>query len=218
MKARRRSQLPVSIQKRLPEHFVAGTPARSAAELVGVNRNTATLYYRKLREIIAEQIAPEAPISGEIEVDESCFGGHHKGKRGRGGAGKVAVFGLLKRHGRVHAVMIPNAGHQTLMSIIRKKVQPDSIVYSDSWHAYDKPDVSEFHHERIDHSRHLALGRNHINGIENFRSQAKRYLRRYNGIPRKDFHLFLAGCEWRFNIRSPAKLLKILTQWAKLPA
>lgn len=24
--------------------------------------------------------------------------------------------------------------------------------------------------------------------------------------------------EWRFNIRSPAKLLKILTQWVKLPA
>lgn len=43
MKARRRSRLPVSIQKRLPEHFVASTPARSAAELVGVNRNTATL-------------------------------------------------------------------------------------------------------------------------------------------------------------------------------
>ncbi|NPC88525.1 hypothetical protein HNH97_06350, partial [Gluconacetobacter entanii] len=104
---------------------MAGTPARSAAELVGVNRNTATLYYRKLREIIAEQIAHEAPVSGEIEVDESYFGGHRKGKRGRGAAGKVAVFGLLKRHGRVHAVMIPNAGHQTLMSIIRKKVQPD---------------------------------------------------------------------------------------------
>ena len=107
-------------------------PARSAAELVGVNRNTATLYYLKLREIIAEQIVHEAPVSGEIEVDESYFGGYRKGKRGRGVAGKVAVFGLLKRHGRVHAVMIPNAGHQTLMTIIRKKVQPDSIDYRDS--------------------------------------------------------------------------------------
>ncbi|PYD76373.1 IS1595 family transposase [Novacetimonas pomaceti] len=217
MKARRCSRLPVSIQKRLLEHFVAATPARNAAELVGVDRKTATLYYRKLREIIAEQIAHKMPVSGGIEVDESYCGGHRKGKQGRGAAGKVAVFGLLKRHGRVHAVMIPNAGHQTLMSIIRKKVQPDSIVYSDSWHAYDKLDVSEFHHERIAHSRHPALGGNDINGIENFWSQAKRHLRRYNGIPRKDFHLFLTGCEWRFNIRSPAEFLKILTQWAKLP-
>ncbi|WP_373278072.1 transposase [Acetobacter aceti] len=66
-----------------------------------------------------------------MEVDESYSGRYHKGKRGRGATGKVAVFGLLKRH--VHAVMILNAGHQTLMSIIRKKVQPDSIVYSASW-------------------------------------------------------------------------------------
>ena len=62
MKARRRSRLPVGTQKRLLEHFVAGTPARSAAEPVSVNRNTATLYYRKLREIIAEQIAHDAPF------------------------------------------------------------------------------------------------------------------------------------------------------------
>ncbi|AQU86255.1 hypothetical protein B0W47_00915 [Komagataeibacter nataicola] len=177
MKARRRSLLPVSTQKRLLEHFVAGMPARSAAEPVGVNCNTATLYYRKLRQIIAEQIAHEAPVSGEIEVDESYFGRHRKGKRGRGAAGKVAIFDLLKRHGRVHAVMIPNAGHQTLMSIIQKKVQTDSIVYSDSWHAYDKLDVPEFHHKRIDQSRHLALGRNHINDIENCWSQAKRHVR-----------------------------------------
>jgi transposase len=26
---------------------------------------------------------------GEIEVDESYFGGHRKGKRGRGAAGKI---------------------------------------------------------------------------------------------------------------------------------
>ncbi|MFW7268559.1 IS1595 family transposase [Gluconacetobacter sp. Hr-1-5] len=217
MKLRRRSRLPVGTQKRLLEHFVAGTPARSAAELVGVNRNTATLFYRKLRETIAEQIAHEAPIEGEVEVDESYFGGHGKGKHGRGAAGKVAVFGLLKRRGRVHAVMIPNAGHKTLMPIIREKVQADSIVYSDSWHAYDKLDVSEFHHYRIHHGTRFADGTNHINGIENFWSQAKRHLRRYNGIPRKDFHLFLAECEWRFNYRSPAKLVKILTQWVNLP-
>ncbi|MBV1829589.1 IS1595 family transposase [Komagataeibacter sp. AV436] len=163
-KSHRRCRLPVITQTRLLEHFVAGTPARSAAELVSVNRNIATLCYRKLREIIAEQIVHDAPFSDKIEADESYFGGYHKGKRGRGAAGQVAVFGLLKRSGRVHAVMIPNAGHQTPMSLIRQKVLTDSIVYSDSWHAYDKLDMSGFHHERVDHSRHFTQGR----GIENF--------------------------------------------------
>jgi transposase len=42
-------------------------------------------------------IAPEneSTFSGEIEVDESYFGGHRKGKRGRGPASKVPVFGIL---------------------------------------------------------------------------------------------------------------------------
>ena len=35
-------------------------------------------------------------FGGEIEVDESYFGGRRKEKRGRGAAGKIPVFGLLK--------------------------------------------------------------------------------------------------------------------------
>ena len=31
-------------------------------------------------------------ITGEIEVDESYFGGTHKGKRGRGADGKVYIL------------------------------------------------------------------------------------------------------------------------------
>jgi transposase len=31
-------------------------------------------------------------FGGEIEVDESYFGGRRKGKRGRGAAGKIPVF------------------------------------------------------------------------------------------------------------------------------
>jgi transposase len=57
-------------------------------------------------------------------------------------------------------------------------------------------------------------GQNYINGIENFCSQAKRHLRRYNGIPKSHFHLFLKECEWRFNNRPVRKLLKCLTKWA----
>ena len=47
-------------------------------------------------------------FEGEIEADESYFGGARKGKRGRGAAGKVAVFGLLKRNGKVYTVAVPN--------------------------------------------------------------------------------------------------------------
>jgi transposase len=217
-KSRRRSRLPVSIQVELIKHFVAGATARSAADLVGVNRHTATLYFHKLRETIAERLAEDTPelMGGEIEVDESYFGGVRKGKRGRGAAGKVPVFGLLKRGGKVHAVVIPNARSDTLIPIIRNKIKPDSIVYTDSFRAYDVLDISEFHHVRINHSQTFAEERNHINGIENFWNQAKRHLRRYNGIPRQHFHLYLKECEWRFNHRPAANLLKVLRQWTRI--
>lgn len=148
-------------QKCFLEYFVAGTSARSAAEIIGVNRNTATLFYRKLWEIIAGHNAPEE----KIEVDESYFGGYRKDKRSRGAAGKVAVFGLLKRGGHVHAVMIPDAGSGKReagsgkpMSLIRKKIRPDSIVYSDVWYAYRTIDISGFLHERISHARRFSEG------------------------------------------------------------
>ncbi|MEL6365538.1 MAG: IS1595 family transposase, partial [Pseudomonadota bacterium] len=56
---------------------------------------------------------------------------------------------------------------------------------------------------------------NHINGIENFWNQAKRYLRRYNGIPRQNFHFFIKECEWRFNYGPPDQLLITLRAWLK---
>src|SRR5437879_10191720 len=60
--------------------------------------------YRKISLVIAERLEHEAvPFTGEIEVDESYFGGVRKGPRGRGAAGKVPVFGLLKRGGKVYA-------------------------------------------------------------------------------------------------------------------
>jgi transposase len=114
---RRRSRLAKPLQDALIVHFVAGVPARTAAELVGINRNSATLFYLKLREVIAGKLAELTPhLDGHVEVDESYFGGYRKGKRGRGAAGKVPVFGLLKRGGLVHAVMIPDTKSATLVS------------------------------------------------------------------------------------------------------
>ncbi|MGB0935579.1 MAG: IS1595 family transposase [Alphaproteobacteria bacterium] len=203
-------------QLELIKYFVSGATARTAAELSGVHRNTAVRFFHKLREKIAliQQDRSEQ-FCGKIELDESYFGGHRKGRRGRGAAGKVAVFGILKRGGKVYTQVILDAKSDTLMPIIRQKIEPDSIVYTDSWRAYNALDVSEFKHFRINHSKEFAHKHNHINGIENFWSQAKRHMRKFNGIPRNHFHLFLKECEWRFNIGSPKLLLEDLKKILK---
>ena len=213
----RKSRLSLVKQARLIEHFVAGTTARCAADLIGVNRNTAAYYFQRLREIIVDELEQESyeTFDGEIEVDESYFGGARKGSRGRGAAGKVPVFGLLKRNGKVYTKIIPDASGASLLPTIERKVIPDSIVYSDCWRGYNVLDVSGFKHYRINHSKLFADKQSHINGIESFWNQAKRHMRKFNGVPKAHFGLFLKECEWCFNKPSPQAQLIQLKQWVK---
>jgi transposase len=224
MSRMRKSRLSQYKQDRLLEHFVAGTTARCASSLVGVNFKTGGYYYLRLREIIALKIEQESHevFGGEIEVDESYFGGRRKGQRGRGAAGKIPVFGLLKRGGKVYTKIIPDASSATLFPIIERKVIPDSIVYSDCWRGYNVLDISDFKHFRINHSKLFhrpgflgADNKNHINGIENFWNQAKRHMRKFNGVPKANFGLFLKECEWRFNNSDPSSQLSQLRQWVR---
>ena len=104
----RKSRLSQYKQSRLIELFIAGTTARTTASLVSVNTKTAIYYFQRLREVIYHHSNTLEKLEGEIEVDESYFGGARKGNRGRGAAGKVPVFGLLKRNGKVFTVMIPD--------------------------------------------------------------------------------------------------------------
>jgi transposase len=202
----RKSRLSHYKQDRLIEHFVSGSTALTAASLCCVNRKTAAFFFLRLREIIASELETEseAMFGGEIEVDESYFGGKRKGKRGRGAGGKIPVFGLLKRGGRVYTKIIPE-----------RKVIPDSIVYSDCWKAYNVLDVSGFKHLRINHSKLFAGAHNHINGIENFWNQVKRHMRKFNGVPKAQFGLYLKECEWRFNNSNPSVQLSMIRQWVR---
>ncbi|EYU13415.1 IS1595-like element ISPlu21 family transposase [Photorhabdus aegyptia] len=214
----RKSRISQYKQKRLQELFVAGATARTAAELVGVNKTTSAYYFHRLRVLIADYVDEHSMFEGEVEIDESYFGGKRKGKRGRGSAGKVPVFGLLKRGGKVYTRLIPNAKSDTLIPIITAKIKPDSLVYTDNFASYDVLDVSDFKHYRINYSTEFVdakNGQNHINGIENFWNQAKRHLRKFNGIPKEHFELFLKECEWRFNTPGVKDQLYILKQIVK---
>ena len=199
----RKSRLSHDKQERLMEHFVSGTTARCESELVNVNKSTAAYFFHRLRKIIYQATEDETPLGGEIEVDGSYFGGVLKGKRGRGADGKVPVLGLLKHSDRVYAKVILYTKSKMMMGIIQDRIGPDSIVYSDGYHSYNVLDVSEFKHYRINHSKLFADKQSHINGIENFWNQAKRRMRRFNGIPTRHFPLFLKECKWRFNNPKP---------------
>ena len=99
------------------------------------------------------------------------------------------------------------------MPIMEREIVPDSIVYSDSWKGYNVLGVSAFKHFRINHSELFADKQNHINGIENFRNQAKRHMRKFIGVAKVQFGLYLKECEWRFNKSDPLDQLSKIKQW-----
>jgi len=158
---------------------VAGATARVAAGLLGIQPNTPARFFLRLRWPIASKLA-SYELSGEIEADESYFGGWRKGKRGRGAEGKVAVFGLLKRRGNVFTAVIVNARSETLIPLIQEKVLP--IRSCTRTYLLPTMDVSRFHHLRAKPSELFADQKNPVIGIENFWNQVKRHLRRFNGI------------------------------------
>ena len=88
---------------------------------------------------------------------------------------------------QANTTIIPNAKTETLLPIIREYVGPDSIVYMDTFGAYNALDVSDFHHHRVNHSKIFADKQNHINGIETFWKLAKRHMRKCNGIKPDNF-------------------------------
>ena len=204
----RRSRLTDRQNERLLDHFVAGTPARTAAELAGVNRNTARLFYCKLREIIAQNLARDARLQDAPGVDASRLKS----------PGTLPLFALLKSGRRVHVVMLQDNPRAVPSPASSPAAQPDAVVHADSAELPRVVDVSRFRHERARDRRRTSGGRAPIDNIENFWSQAKRHLRRYNGIPRGHLHLFLKECEWRFNFGSPRQLKRVLKSWIRAGA
>ena len=192
---------------KLIDFFVLEVPASRAAKATGVNRNSASRVYQIIRISLARECEKHSPLKGEVEVDESYFGGRRKGNRGRGAAGKVPVFGLLKRNGKVYTRIVQDVSRQTLRKIIHTKVVPQSIIYSDSFRSYNGLILDGFRHYRIDHTKEFRnKKRQHINGIENFWGYAKTKLRRYYGIDRKHFYLYIKEMEFRFNHRNHPNL------------
>ena len=171
--------------------------------LVRVNRHTVERYYTLFRRWIFEESLKEEKLSGEVEVDESYFGPTRvRGKKGRGSGKKIPVIGLLKRNGKVYTKIIMDCTREELMPVIKGKVLKGSTVYTDGWKSYDGLILYGYKHKRIFHHKNeFARRRNHVNGIESFWSYTKRRLRKFNGVPKDKFLLYLKESEWRFNNR-----------------
>jgi len=175
---------------------------------LGVTQKSAWFMLHRIR--LAMQNGSIEKLSGHVEVDETFIGGlarnMHRSDKARkihstGGAGKVAVMGLLERHGEVRTAVVPRVRRQELHGEIKKHVELGSTVYSDGFGAYQTLEQT-YTHKVIDHAEKYVDGIIHTNGIEHFWSLLKRTIRgTYVSV--EPFHLFryLDEQSFRFNDR-----------------
>lgn len=182
--------------------FDLSVSARKSSTEVHLSCETTLKAYDIIRESIVDHLALDDEIlRGEIELDESYFGGKRKGKRGRGAAKKTIVFGILVRGGKVSVNIVTDVKAETLMNETVKKVRRGSIVYTDKWQGYNSLMFCGYRHLNIDHRYKFKQGKVYINGIEGFWSFAKDRLIKYHGISKDKFLYYIKEMEWRYNNR-----------------
>ena len=156
-----------------------------------------------------------------VEADETYIGGKarnmHVARRRAmgfldrsktGGFGKVAVFGLLERHGsgktsKVRTKVIGKFDARAMKSEISAHVEKGSTVYTDEHGGYSTlGENGDFVHDFVRHAETYVRGAVHTNGIENFWSLLKRSIGgTYVSV--EPFHMFryLDEQSFRFNER-----------------
>jgi transposase len=180
--------------------FELEVTARQAAMRVGLSCPTTLRAFTLMRHALIAQQAPQV-LGREVELDESYFGGRRKGRRGRGAAGKVPVFGILERKGVVSVTVVPNVSGQTLLNETVRMVKRGSLVYTDKFRGYDALTFCGYRHLKVDHGKRFARGRVHINGLEGFWSYAKGKLQKHHGVSPQRFPLYLYEMQFRYNHR-----------------
>jgi len=183
---------------------------------LGVTQKTAWFMLHRVR--LAMQAIDGGKLGGDVEIDETYIGGRarnmHPGKKARvlggrkgGVTGKVAVMGLLDRHGKdavsqVRTVVLNGRKRGHIQPEVRKHVEEGTALYTDALMSYDGLG-SDYVHNVIDHAEAYVEGNVHTNGCENFWSLLKRGLKgTYVAV--EPFHLFRYLDEqcFRFNERT----------------
>ena len=184
-------------------YFYLEVSAKKTSKELDLDYGVVHRKFMQFRKLIAEYCNKEAnKLNGEVEIDESYFGGKRKGNRGRGAANKTIVFGILERKGKIYTKIVENVSAETLMTEIKNKTKKGSVFYTDGWKSYAS--LEQYgKHNIIDHDKELVdKNHNHINGIEGFWSFAKERFHKYHGIDKQNYPFYVKEMEFRFNHRN----------------
>src|SRR5688572_5466058 len=180
-----------------------GISAKHLERELGVTYKTAWRMFTQIRKMLDHEVSGIDDFSGAVEVDETYVGGKRPGKRGRGAAGKTIAFGIVERHGRVAAQVVPDVKAATLLPVISERVLPASMIYSDEMASYTGLAKRGYQHRRIHHAAKVyVMGDVHTNTIEGFWSLVKRDIDgAHHAVSAKYLQQYINAYAFRWNHR-----------------
>lgn len=180
--------------------FKLGVAARPLQTELGVTYKTAWTMLDRIRQAVGADPVLRR-LSGEVEIDDTYYGGHRKGKRGRGAAGKTPVVGIRQRGGRVRSVVVSALDAQTVQTVIRQHVRRGSRVYTDGLNVYQGLAALGYRHATVDHTEHFVAPHGvHTQGIESHWAHTKPGLRaRHRKLSPQHLPKYLAAADFKRN-------------------
>lgn len=147
-------------------------------------------------------------LVGEVEVDETFFGGVRPGKRGRGAAGKVIVVVAVEvrkptGYGRCRLGIVPNAKSSSLDSFLRDSIESGSTVITDGLKSYPPAIGSDYVHRPVVVRRSGVQANALLPGVHRISSLAKRWLlgTHQGAVEGDHLQAYLDEFAFRFNRR-----------------
>lgn len=185
-----------------------GIASTQLAKDLKITQKSAWFVLHRLRHAARTQ-SFNAPLEGEIEVDETFVGGKNKNRHankkieGRGGKGKAVVIGAIERGGRLVAKVIPTVTIQIAEAFIADTVAGRvNLVATDDSAVYVKVGDKR-PHGKVNHLRgEYVRGRVHTCTIDGYWSQLKRQIFGiHHWVSAKHLGRYVDENSWRYNER-----------------
>jgi hypothetical protein len=188
-----------------------GISAKQLEREIGVTYKTAHRMFKQIRTLLSDDA--EAPLSGDVEVDETGILGKPRASDTRSRKGRArywrapTVVGMVERGGRVRARVVPNRGKPAVQGTMDEHILPSSMIFTDEWRLYSGVGDRYRGHKRIRHKAKVYVdGDIHTQTVEGFFGLFKNGVRGvYHAISETYLQQYLNEYTFRYNRRFSAK-------------